>query len=127
MYGQHGHHIMSATVSSGTSLSQIVPITGYNQFAIEFPTFISGTNLKSATANAYIQVCNTSTGGTFRRLVVMGQYSGGSGLKDWEVPAFSGDRIVLGPALTGMFSQLKVELSISALTAGCLVNVHCMQ
>jgi hypothetical protein len=95
---------------------------------IEFPTFVSGTNLVSATANAYIQVCNTATAtGTYRRLVVMGQYSAGSGLKDWEVPQFSGNRTVVGPPMTGSFAYMKVEMSISAVTAGYSVNVHLLQ
>jgi len=126
MYGQYGHKVLNYTLASGASLSDAIPVLGANQVMIEFATMTSGTNLKSATANAYIQVCNTSTG-TFRRLVVAGQYSAGSGLKDWEVPQFSGNRIVMGPTATGNWAYMKVEMSISALTAGYSFAVHILQ
>ncbi len=127
MFGQFGHKVLSANIASAAVLSNAIPVLGANQVLLEFPTFTSGTNLISATANAYIQVCNTSTGGTFRRLVVMGQYSAGSGLQDWEVPKFSGNRTIVGPPMTGSFAYIKIEMNVSGVGAGCACNVHILQ
>jgi hypothetical protein len=119
MRGQSLHQTQVVTFASGASVSAVCPIDGANRVAIEFPSF--GNDLAAAAANAYVQV-GVAAGGTFRRLQDMGIYSASSGLRDWEIPSFSGDRTVLCRPVVG-FDYMKVHLGTAA-TNGYSVTVH---
>lgn len=116
-----GYKVLTATIATSASISTAIPIDGWNRLAIELPTFSSG--CVSATANVYLQATNDAASGTFRRVQVMGFYSGSSGIYDWEVPASTGNKIVVcEPALN--FAAIKVELSISATAAAYGAKIH---
>ena len=119
MRGQFLQQSQVVTFASGASISAACPIEGANRVALEFPAFES--LLGAASANAYVQVCETSTG-TFRRLVDMGVYSASSGLQDWEIPVFNGDRTVLCRPVVG-FNFMKIHLGTAA-TDGYSATVH---
>lgn len=113
------HKSVDAPIASGTSESTYVQIFGANRVAIEFPDF--GTLLAASTANGYVSVAQSPTD-TFYRLQDMGVYSANSGIRDWEIPAFSGARTVLCRPVVG-FNYMKVGLSTAA-TDGITPIVH---
>ena len=121
MHGQWKDFVMPATISTDNTESNAVDIQGANAVAIDLPTFAAG--ITTATANVYVKVSNSATG-TFRRLVDMGEYSGGAGLQEWEVPSGTGDIKVLCRGVQG-FGFMKVETSNTA-TANFAVQVHKM-
>lgn len=118
MRGQSLHKVQVATVAANAKASTAIPIDGVNRIAIELPTF---TNLITATANVFVQVCQTEDG-TFRRLKDMGVYSASSGLQDWEVPSGAGGYTVLCRPAAG-FNYMKIEMSQTA-TAAYSPSVH---
>jgi len=122
MYTQYGHKTMSATIATSASLSTAIPILGFNQITIELPVT---TPLVSTTPNVYFQICNTSTGGTFRRLaVVTGGVESACTAVDVVIPGTTGNRNYVCNFLTG-YAFLKIESSVSATAAagwGCVVH-----
>lgn len=119
MHGQFVHKTEIATMAIGDKTSRAIPIDGVNRVAIELPTFAIG--LITATANVFVQVCETIDG-TFRRLKDMGVYSASSGLQDWEMPSTVGGFTVLCRPLAG-FNYMKIESSQTA-TAAYAPTVH---
>lgn len=119
MQGTHGHFKKVVTFISGESESSAAFISGANRVAIEFPAF--GTLLAAAAANAYVKVAKDEDD-TFRRLRDMGVYSSTSGIQDWEIPSFTGDKMILCRPVVG-FDHMKVELSTAA-TDGYTATVH---
>lgn len=119
MRGQFVHKVEVATFLSAATFSRAIPIDGVNRVAIELPSFAS--NLATATANVFVQVCET-VDGVFRRIKDMGVYSASSGLQDWEVPSSIGNSVVLCRPAVG-FNYMKIELSQIA-TAGYSPSVH---
>ena len=116
--GFNGHKVITASVASGAEVSTIVEYPGYNHVSIGCATFA---NLGTSTANVGVQVSN-SKDGTFRTLKTLGQYSGGAGILDWEVPSTTGGWIATcQPA--AHFNALKVTLSTAA-TGGFDFEVH---
>jgi hypothetical protein len=116
------HKRIAATLTTATTSSSAIPIRGANRVALELPLYASG--IVTATANVYVQVCDTATG-TFRRAVVNGVYSGGSGLLDFEVPSSTGNRIVDCPWLAG-YNYMKIETN-NVTTANYAAYVHIIQ
>lgn len=116
------HKRIAATLATATTSSSAIPIRGASKVAIELPLYASG--IVTATANVYVQVGMTETG-TFRRAVVNGVYSGGSGLLDFEVPSSTGNRTVDCPWLAG-FNYMKIELN-NVTTATYAAYVHVIQ
>lgn len=121
MFGQYGHKRMAVTFTTDTTLTSAFKIKGFNHIAIELTTFAVG--ISTTTANIYAHVCDTATG-TFRRAVVDGVYSGGSGLLDFELPSSTGSRIVDIPWAAG-YNFMKLESSKTA-TATYGAYVHLM-
>jgi hypothetical protein len=128
MFGFNGHHVVTAVVQSNAVLTSSVPVAGWNHVAIEFQTHTVG--LITATANAYVLGAyklssrNTSTTcSTYRIVQEDGTYSAGAGILDWEVPSFTGNRIVVcRPA--ARFDYIKIQFSNTATTT-MDVYVHC--
>jgi hypothetical protein len=113
------HGVQTTTIPADSTFTSAVNVQGCNKLALEVQTF--SVFLSNATANVYVNVCDSATG-TFRRLSVMGVYSGGSGILNWEVPAGTGDAIVYFPELAG-FNFAKFEFSVTA-TALATIRVH---
>jgi hypothetical protein len=114
----YGHRTLSATVAKSASVSAAIPILSYNKVAIELP---GGTNLVGA-GSVYVQICQTATGGTFRRFGVFDP-SGSGNTIDFVVSGYSAGYVVVD-GLAG-FSYMKVESSVSATAAaGWGVVVH---
>lgn len=109
-------------IATDAVASAAIPMQGINSAAFEIETFAVG--LITATANIYVQVCDTSDG-TFRRLQTMGVYSGASGIADWEVPSSTGARYYQLPPEAVDYNYIKCEVSNTA-TASIDLRVHCM-
>lgn len=122
MLGYDNQSVVTATISG--TVSDPVDIRGWNHVAFEIPTISS--YCVSATANMYVQgssvvTFTSASGGTFRRIVDVGVYSASSGLQDWEVPEFTGNRIIVCRPAT-RFNYVKVELTKTT-TAAMSISV----
>ena len=127
MFGFYGHKRVPATVVTDATFTTAINVQGANRVAFEIPTFAAG--LSTASANVYVNVCNSATG-TFRRLKDVGIYSASSGIQVWEVPNGAGDYTVLCRPAVG-FDWIKLEVgtggsSVTA-TAGLDCFVHVMK
>ena len=112
MFGMFGHKITPCTFTTGSTFSTVITLPGgYNFWAFGIQTFAVG--LGTATANVYIQVSNSAATAGFRRVKLMGQYSAGSGIQDFEVPSSTGNYIVVAPAILG-WNYVRLELSTIA-------------
>lgn len=114
---QHG--VQTTTIDSNSKTTGVIDIFGCNRLAVEVQT--CSVMLITATANVYIQVCDTSTG-TFRRLQTAGIYSAGAAIADFEIPTTTGNRFVTFDDAAG-FHYAKVEFS-NTCTATATIRVH---
>ena len=109
MFGMFGHRITPCSFSTGSTFSTVITLPGgYNFWAFGIQTFAAGVG--TATANVYVQVSNSAPTAGFRRVKFMGQYSGGSGLQDFEVPSSLGNYICVAPSIIG-WNYVRLELS----------------
>lgn len=122
MYGQYGHFVHASEISTETVVCEAFPVMGCNRIAVEIETFATG--LITATANIYVQVCDTSDG-TFRRLQIGGVYSSGSGILDWEVPSNTGARYYQLPEEVTGYNYAKIEVG-NTCTASFDFRIHKM-
>lgn len=115
----YGHAIKNAFITTDTTVSTAINISGFNKVGIEVPTAEIG--LYTATCNIYIQVAQNSDD-TFRRVKEQGVYSAGSGIFDFEVPSNIGNFIMEVPA--NGWSYMKIESRTSADSTVLKCKVH---
>lgn len=115
------HKVITATVCTDATVSTAILINGgWDAVYIAAPLFSSG--ISTATCNVYVQGSNTSTSGTFARILEQGVYSGSSGIYAWETPSQNGPFLALAPAIGG-FKYIRIETSKTA-TANAQFAVH---
>ena len=100
-------------------------VGGANAVFFELPTFASG--LGASTANVYCQSAagmpGTAPVGPFYRVMAQGQYSGGAGYADFEIPSTIGAKMVCIPMGQTM-QWVKMEVSNAATAATYLPFIH---
>lgn len=116
MYGRNGsHQVVYTTMSTAVTVSTYVQVLGAESVAVEFDTFSVG--FDGANNSIYLQVSNTATTSTFKRLQVMGVYSAGSGILDWNVPDNVGNRVFQMPKEVGAYKYARIDTQIATTNA----------
>jgi hypothetical protein len=122
-YGLYGNQATALPMVSGQSVTSYCKIMGANQVWIELPTFAAG--MGTASLNVYIQGSRTAITSTFRRISVMGNYSGATGIYNWEIPAGVGGFMVQAPVnLTWNYIQLEFNGVATAAGYTPVVHIH---
>ena len=120
--GRYGDQEQVLTLAIAESISTIFPLHGATGVAVRMPLY--STYMEAASNSFWLQVSNTITTSTFKRLKVQGMYSGTSGIQDWSPFAGVGN-VMINLPVAG-FDYVRFHFT-SAASAAMPIYVHTMQ
>ena len=120
-YGLYGNQATSVPMVSAASITVPIDVRGANAVWVELPTFSVGMTLTSG--NMYVRGSPTAVTSTFRRLAMMGNYSGATGVYNWELPYSTGNVMVQLP-VAYFWNYIQLEFNMNATAAGYTPVVH---
>ena len=110
-------------MATATTSSTYIAVQGADNVGVEVATFAA--YYANANNSLWVQVSETSTTSTFKRLAVMGVYSAASGVDEWNTLDGTGNVIYNLPQEVTGYKYARMEFN-QATTASVAVNFHIM-